>query len=191
MPDYAPNYTARYKLTYIAAGVVHDMTLRFARGSVRSTVVTLGNEVADDLFDALHLNMPTDVAAIGVETMMDDETYWTPSATIPTLTAGAHPPSTYSPVQKIISLTFPGKGGSSKARVVIYGYFVEQDLTTGWALDMKILPAEDPRVAAAIDVLQAAASLKAINNVNAVWYERATVKPNDFLLRLVRRGIIS
>lgn len=191
MADYAPHFTPRYRARYRAGGLEHYITLRFARGASPGTFTSTGQA----LVAALHNGFPAaqrfaDAQGLTAEYAVEDSNEWVPSSQVPNLTAGTAVVSTTPVGQRIIQTSFPGKSPGSKARVVLFGilWVIEDD--GGIAEDFKVTTTENTGVATAVTALNGSTTV-AINSIGATWYNYVTVKQNDFLVRQVRRGLIS
>lgn len=191
MTTYAPNYTGRLRAKYVAAGVEHTAQLRKFRGATTSQIGDLRHTLAS-CFTVWNALLPSDFAWLSCEYANEDSDLFTPTD-LPDTVTGTLDPTTYTPFQKITPTIFSGRSTGSKARVSLYGIFWEY---TNQADDPNTVPyngiittAEDSRVGSTIALLNGQAASGA--GVNAIWYPRATVKPNDYWVRQVRKGIVT
>jgi len=191
MPTYAPNFTGRAKFEYQCAGLVHTVQLRKARGSSDATIRDLAG-VVYTLFNPWNGLLGSDFVWLSAAWARQDEDFFTPMD-LPTAIEGSRDPTQFTPIQKITATTFSGRAPFSKARFSIYGIFweftnqVSDDNT--FAYDGKVLGSEMTEVNDT--VAATSGQLAAGSGQGAIFYPRATVKPNDRLLRLVRRGLIA
>jgi hypothetical protein len=191
MTTYAPTFTGRFRATYQAAGIVHTAQLRKVRGASDASIQNLRGTLGS-IFAVWADHLPTDFEWLTAEWARQDEEFFTPND-LPDPVTGAKTPALYTPIQKITATTFSGRAPGSKARVSMFGIFwmfsdTSDDENT-FAYDGKVTAGEDARVQDTIDLLNTQTA--ANSGDGAIWYPRATIKPNDHLLRLVRRGLIS
>ena len=191
MTSYAPTFTPRLRCHYIAWGIPHTIQARVPRGTStaslldrRGAISALFSIWADDLAD--------DFAFTSAEYAEQDSDLFTP-ADPPVIVSGAVALADVRPTQRILSTTFSGRAPGSKARVSLYGIrWNFMDTPTGPAAfddDTIVTADEDSRIADS--VAQLTTQLYAGSGQATVWYARATLKINDFLLKRVRRGLIT
>jgi len=191
MPDYAPTATPRYKVQYQAAGVLHHIQVRTPRTATLVETDSIGRFVVNGLFDALADLMPDDLVFIEASLYAADSDIGVPGG-LPAAVAGSVPAEDYVPIQKITHLTFSGRSnGGSPVNVKVFAPFFTEWVSPSAGLDMKINYGENASVTAAIDFLRSATDMRCIDNRSAFWRSSATLKINDFWLRLVRRGVIT
>lgn len=186
MTTYAPNWTPRYKASYRAAGLIHSMTLRVARGASVPTVTGLAG-VAHD-FVAAHADaLADDFEWIEASYALTDSDVFVPTA-VPAAVTGALAAGGYTPISRISPLVYTGRSASGRARVSLYGVSFGLPGSGALPADFQITAAENADVAAAIAVLQAGA----IGNAGEVttWHNKTTQKPNDRLVKKLRQGAI-
>lgn len=188
MPSFAPNFTPRYRVHYLAGGIVHSMQVRHARGSnfsdteaLREQVRLCFNDLASTLYD--------DFAWISAEVALTDDDVFAPAAVPASTPAGAVDGTTFSPKQRIHGLTFSGRAAGSRSRFTMFGIAFAGQASATEGGDGKITAAES----APIGTIAARASIyfHANSGSSAVFPTVATYKENDHLLKLVRRGIIA
>jgi len=171
----------------VAAGVQHTIQVRFPRGTTGSSLASDVSAV-HDLFQALNGALPSDLAFTAAEYALTDEDTFTPCAP-PDAVTGALDPADYSPNQKITGTTFSGRSAGSRARVTVFGVF--------WDVNDPASPAKNGIVTAAevaaIGTAAAVCSTHFVANsgLAAAFAAQATIKENDHLLKLVRKGTIS
>lgn len=188
MPSYAPNFTPRYKVHYLAGGIVHSLQVRHARGSTFSDTEALRVRVAEcfaDMNDVLY----DDFAWISAEVALTDDDVFSPAAVPASTPAGAVDGTTFSAVQRIKGLTFSGRAAGSRARFTMFGLAFGDVASGAEGGDGVLTPDES----AGIGTIAARASIyfHANSGSAAVFASRATYKENDHLLKLVRKGTIS
>jgi len=189
MPDFAPNVTPRYILKYHCARRDHTVMMRTQRGTSFALTESYGQQLFGDLFDNLKVLLPDDLAFIAAAISLTDDDLSFPAA-VPTAVVGQVALATVTGQDGISHLTFAGRGSlGSKVNLHIYGAQLTPDLLPdNPASDFVILASESAAVAAAIAVLVANSHIRAIDNTTPAWYQRATLKVNDFWLRQLRKG---
>lgn len=188
MTTFAPTFTPRYKATYVAAGVQHSLTVRGPRGSLFASMEA--NRIyIGQCFDALAATMAVDLAWISAAVALTDSDVFTPALTPPVTTAGTIAVNLYTATQKITALTWSGKSIGGKSRFSIFGCRFLQDAVGTAAANGVITLAEF----AAVGTIKGIADVRfgASDGNTAVYRSVATIKPNDHLLKLVRRGTIT
>lgn len=187
MTTYAPNYTPRYRVIYVAAGVQHTMTIRGPRGTNFGGMTSLGS-VIHNVFNPCAALLADDFHYVSADIALTDSDVFAPT-TVPSSTTGLVAVSDYSPMHKATGTTFSGRAPGSKARLTAYGLF--------WNL----LTVGDDSANGIVTAAEEAAIGNVVTNINgnfcagsgalALWYSQATVKVNDLLLKKIRRGLIS
>lgn len=188
MTTYAPNFTPRYKATYVVGGIQHTIQVRAARGSAAFVVEGL-KDIVGQCFDALAAAVMSDLLWINAEYALTDSDDFVPSV-VPTITtAPTFDESTIGPRARIRGLTFSGRATGSKARFTMFGVYENDTFSADDGSDGTITPSELPGLSTVLTL--AANNFHSGSGQLATWHQRATYKENDHLLRLVRRGIIT
>lgn len=188
MTTYAPNFTPRYQMTYKAGGITHTIQIRGARGDDAVLMLARGNTLKS-CFDAfVAADKYTDLVALSAQIALTDSDVFAPVAP-PTLIVGTAVPSTFSPVQRIMGLTFSGKAPGSKARFTMFGIIVVQIAGGSVGASGVVLTAGNAAIGTVAGI--ATTNYHAGSGASAVFSGRATYKENDHLLRLVRKGTIT
>jgi hypothetical protein len=188
MTTFAPTFTPRWKGTYVAASVQHTLQLRGPRGASFSTMDGYRDR-AREVFDALHGDLCSDFAWVSAEVALTDSDVFLPATTPTVGMAGTNSLSDYSPIDKISALTLSGRTDEGRSRFSIFGLLFLGSTPGDIGADGLVTTAE---VAGLSSVIGTANTYFYGNSGQlAVWHNRATFKPNDHLLKLVRRGIIS
>lgn len=190
MSDFAPNYTPRYKIRYVAAGVVHTMQFRVARGTGATAITTAGGAAAQALATAMQSTLPDDFEWTDATYALEDSDIFLPAGGLPSDPTGAVDPDTLTPIRKIVATTFSARSEGSKTRVSLFCPAWSPDTLGDVASDGIVRGGEISAVANAVSALNAA-DLVGGDGLPAVFYNYATVKVSDALLRLVRRGLIT
>ena len=192
MTTYAPNFTPRYKAKYHVAGLDHTIQLRTTRGA-SSSVTNALRESLYDMFNVWSAQLAEDFAWISAEYALTDSDIFFPGD-MPDAVLGGQALAEFSVQDKITSTGFVGKAAGSKAKVFLYGI--------SWNPDNLVSPpvpdtSNDFRVQGTdnANVLACQTSLNLRARANSgeftVWYPYANIKPNDRLLALARRGLIT
>lgn len=178
MADYAPNYTARYKLIYTAAGLQHSLGLRFSAAMPQSGVVSSAEALLATIFGFLSGIMFTDFTIVDAEYSAANSTFFVPvgwSGSPPGGTVGAG----ILPMDEIVMTTWAGRSiGGHKGKFVMFGLY--WGVGHGDFDDFVVTAAEEANVASVADALAVAPGLVMNDNLAATfWRERATIKPSD------------
>lgn len=186
MADYAPNYTPRARIKYLAAGLNHSLTVRAPRGSsfadTQGRIGTLAT-----MMTALSPLMADDFAVYAQEVALTDVDVFLPATSPATFPSGSVAIADYSTLQRITSTSWSGKNALGQARFSIFGLFwdIEVDIE---AADFVMLGTET----SVITTIANAASAAFCSNSGqlASFYPRATLKVNDYWVRQVRKGTV-
>lgn len=186
MPDYAPNYTARYRLRYQTVGKSHSMTWRQPASETEDTDIAAKvglflNDLADSLWD--------DFTIIGADWALADSDVFLPGS-LPSFDGGNVASSGQSPSDAAFAISFVGRTISgNKARMFLYGLNFPTMVRTSSGNDFKIVSAEASTVSDAIVRLnETSPPIVGNDNTTAIWYEYVNIKYNDRWVRRLRRG---
>lgn len=190
MPTYADNYTFRVRGSYIAAGVPHKMKVR---GTPDASGTAAGEVYASQLNDyisSFEAHLWTDWAWLGWEYADPDSDIWVPFS--PVLAGGAIVgainPATAAAVKKAMGICHSGRVAGSRGRLYWFGLSVLDAIAADGGANGVLLPAEEGGLSGATGL--ANDLFCGGNGELAIWYNRLTVKVNDDVLKLVRRGIV-
>jgi hypothetical protein len=189
MPDYAPDFTYRYRVHYSTSGFTHDLTVR---GGVSTTGgETLAASMATavhDFFAALQSQMASNFTFLGASWAYAGSDVFTPTSNVPAAITGAVDTSGHSPRKRATATAMPGRGAdASKGRLYFWGYDQSDNLATDKGGDGWISVANDANITTAKAV--ADANFHTGSGAIGIWYPRFTVKINDRTLRAIRRTI--
>lgn len=186
MADFAPNFTARYRVRYSSLGKTHSMTWRVVNTVTDPTA--LAAKVSGFL-DDMAPNLFADWTIIGAEFALADTDVFLPAVapdnpTGAVSTAGSHISDA------AFQMGFVGRSSAGgKARMFLYGTNIAVDIADARGNDFRIQSSELASVSDAIVRLnETAPALVANDNHVAVWYEYANMKYNDRWVRRLRRG---
>jgi hypothetical protein len=188
MTTYAPTFTPRYRAGYIVAGIAHTITVRGARGGSFSAMEAARVYIAE-VFDAVHGDMCSDLAFTSGEVALTDSDVFLPALAPDLLTAGGNSISDYSAIDKISAMTVTGKSQAGKARFSLYGLLFLGSTPGDIGADGLVRPAELGGLATIVGI--ANTRFYGSDGTAAAYHTVATFKPNDHLLKLVRKGTIS
>jgi len=187
VPDFAPNFTARYVVRYSVLGIEHTMQFRIGRSAGLTGLVGMTGKVTQFLEDLQSL-MFDDWALLDAKYSAEDSNFFVPvaapGAPIPTVAAPAQPQS-----QSILSTSFVGLSSQGqKARLFVYGLSIGPENTAFTSSDdFRILASDTSVIADAIATLQTGSpTIKASDDNDVTWYAYVNTKYNDFHLRNVR-----
>lgn len=188
MPSFAPQYTPRYRARYRAAGVEHSIQIRGPRGHSAFLMEVDGRNACFAVFNSITARLAVDHEWISAEVALTDEDTFSPAA-VPAAVTGTVLVSSFTPVAKITAAAWSGRAPGSRSRVYAYGFLWVITSPGSISGDGLVTSGEEAGIATVATSLNGLA--RAGSGANAVWYNRVTVKPNDHLLKLVRRGIIT
>lgn len=189
MPDFAPDFTPRYRVQYVSAGLTHWIMLRGFRDESESAT---GVRVRDALFDTIApmaAFLCDDFEWISAEYIPQDTNIGVPDS-LPAAITGTVAISTMSREDKIRSIGYVGRSGSTPMRLFVFGcQFQTDDLPEGVEAKFRISAADLSNVATSIAALDGA-GCPANNNFPGHYHNYVNLKVNDHLLKFVRRGLI-
>lgn len=191
MPDFAPNVTPRYRLHYFVAGRAHTIMCRGARGTSAAAMAVIGQNLFNNLWQALDVISFDDLAFVSAEVALTDSDLFFPAA-LPGAVPGTQPIATASKQDSITHLTFSGRGNfGSKVTYHVYGVALNPDVLPATSQsDFVLLSSEDANISAAVAALNLAGNnIVTVDNTKPTFSARATIKINDFWLRRVRQGL--
>jgi len=184
--DYAPNFTARYRLKYNDGQANHTQTWRYPGtgdgpelGAVSAAVLNYYTAMAPKLW--------TDFAILSVSYALKDADIFIPLA-VGTV-VGEASTSTRKKFHKANALSFIGRTNQGH-RVVFYQYGWAQYVGESDVLDdFRIFRSEDTDIDNAIAALVSAGADLVGNDGNPVsWYPYVNVGENDYWKGKVRNG---
>lgn len=188
LTTYAPTFTPRYRATYICAGLRHTITARGPRGASFSTMDGYKDRMRE-LFSFCHGDLCEDFTWVQGEVALTDSDVFLPATTPSAITAGGNALSDYSPITKISAMTISGKADDSRARFSIFGLLFGGTTPGDIGSDGLVKASE---LAALASMVTLANTYFYANSGQLAHYRSiATYKPNDHLLKLVRRGTIT
>lgn len=186
MADFAPNYTARYRVRYSSLGKTHSMTWRVASSVTDPTGVAskMGLFLSD-----MAGSLWTDWTVIGADFCLADSDIFLP-APPPDQPTGIVATNPAFAGMAADAISFVGRStNGGKARFFLYGTNLGQldDEATG--ADWRFTSAEISQVADAVVRLNETSPALVANDDHVVtWYEYVNFKPNDRWVRRLRRG---
>lgn len=187
MPDYAPDYTFRYKARYLAAGFQHDMVVR--GGIITTGGTTEAGDMAiavSQFFAPLTEHLATDFSFLAASWAYAGSNVFVPTSALPSNPTGDINFGGKSKRVRATATCMSARGlTGGHARIYFFGYFQADDLSNDIAQDGVVTELEDAFIATSKTV--ADASFHASDGGGAIWYPRFTMKVNDDLLRLIRR----
>lgn len=188
MSDYAPNYTARYRMRYRVLGANHTSTVRLGR-IAPAAAVAAGAALYSDLLEALAPMLWVDFTVIGADVAAFDSDVFLPAATVPATpdVSEATGDTSFRP----LFCSFAGRSpAGTKASIYLYGWNLSPHSADNTANDFRVLSAENAAVLAAVAVLNGSTGepAGAIDALEASWYPYANVGINGYYQRKARRG---
>lgn len=188
MPAFAPNWTGRLKVSYVAASAVHSQTWRYPGPSSGSGVTDLIAVIAA-YYGALEAALWDDFTVNAVTVADLDSSIFLPIVNPFTELVGTVDSVAREPDDKADAVTFIGRStGGHPWKISQYGLDVI-NMETGSTRNFRILAAENVYVSNAVAALQAGAGTVLANDANSVeFYNYANYKPNNRWVKKVRRG---
>jgi len=186
MPDFAPNFTARYRIRYSSLGKTHTMTWRLLAGVTdpSALIAKIGLFLAE-----FNSNLYADWHILSADFALADSDVFLPAA-MPTNPTGAVAVDATKLSDAAIAISFVGRTiAGGRARMFLYGTAYGAAIRVTSGNDWKFLSSEDADVSAGIVRLnETSPAIVGNDNEVAVWYEYVNVKPNDKWVRKLRRG---
>lgn len=186
MADYAPNYTARYRVRYSALGAVHTMQVRLARGTTDPTPAA--NKVTS-LLNILTVIRSLDWRVLGAEFAPADSDVFLP-APVPTPNGGIGGSDNLTAAARAASLSWVGRStAGGRAVVYLYGTILQPDSVSQRNANFRITRNEDDGVGQfAVGLSEIAPAFVANDNFPATFYAYANIKYNDHWVKKLRTG---
>lgn len=184
MADFAPNFTARYRIRYSQGGKNHSMTWRVASSVTDPTGIAskVGLFLAD-----IEGMLFSDWTLIAAEFALADSDVF-----LPAVMPDAPTPAATGGVASDVACYIGYVGRSTlggKARMFLYGTNIASFVRASQGLDFKVLSGESSVIADTIVRLnETSPAIVANDDRPAVWYEYVNVKYNDRWVRRLRRG---
>lgn len=186
MPDFAPNFTARYRIRYSSQSKSHSMMWRIAASETDpSALITKIGLFLDDMATS----MWEDWTINSAEFAPADSDVFLPAA-LPTFGGGEVELSTAVASDAAVPISFVGRSVTGgRARMFLYGTNFPSVIRSTQGLDYRITSVEAANVGDAIVRLnETSPAIVANDNGDVVWYEYVNVKANDAWVRKLRRG---
>lgn len=186
MTTYAPNFTPRARLKYVAAGIEHTIMMRGPRGA---TADDLGDQFGSirACFNFGATFLADDFAWISAEYALTDSDIFLPRD-VPAAVSGTIDPTTMGLKQRVTSTSFNGRVAGSRAQIFFYGFKWTEGIGNP-ADNGRVTVAEAAFIGSIVSELSGQAH--AGNGQQARFNGYANIKVNDFLLSKVRKGTIS
>lgn len=186
MADFAPNFTARYRVRYSVLGHTHTMQWRIARGAGVAGLNAMILKVAAFL-NAMTVSRYTDWTVLGATYAAEDSDIFLPAGA-PTVSAGTATIPTDPLSESILSTGFVGRSVlGQKARVFVYGVATGPEIAAASVDNFRLTAAESTEINNAVVVLNnGSPNVVASDDANVSWYSYANTKYNDFWLRSIR-----
>jgi hypothetical protein len=144
--------------------------------------------VLQNVFGNLASKLADDFHYVSADVALTDSLTWLP-ATVPAPTTGLVTLATFSPMHKAVGTTFSGRSADSKARLTAYGIFWDMFTIGDDSQNGIVTAAEDADIG--LVATACSANFFSGGGTSAMFYQQATIKVNDDLLKRIRRGIIS
>jgi len=186
MPDFAPNWTPRYRFRYSVLGRQHSCTWRVARGTTDFAPVAAK---VGAFFTALGgASIYTGFSILGASAALQDSDIFTPVLS-PT---GMPTPSATVPTNSISEsthhLSFTGRSVLGHSAIFfIYGIASGPEVAGPAVDNFRVLGSEAATIAAAVAILNNnSPPLVSNDGATVSWANYANLKYNDYWVRRVR-----
>lgn len=189
MTDYAPDYTMRYKVHYLAGGFTHDMVVRgpISFSDITTELIALAGGL-QTFFEAIEGALFDDFAFLNASYALPSSSVFLPTVIVPTSPTGVTDPANRSARLRATACTMAGRGSpGGSGRLYFFGLTLADSTETDPAGDGVVTVANLAGITDAKDAADAA--FHSSNGSAMVFYPRFTIKVNDAALRIVRRTI--
>ena len=187
MANYAPNYTARYRVRYSVSGAVHTLTLRVdPAAQTIAGVSAAGAANVNDIFSALSSVLFSDFVVLGADAAVQDSDIFLPATTLPTAFGEV---AANDVAWQPLNLSFVGRS-SAGGRAIFHVYGVATNpLATGTGEnDYRLTPAENTAIGNVPSILNTNGNTLANDGEQVTWYPYANIGFNAYWQRRRRRG---
>lgn len=189
MPAYAPNFTARLRVRYHAAGANHSQTWRFPAHGTLGIGLTAAKDAVQAVYDHMGNTMYDDAAIISTSYAVEDTDIFLPTS--PLTLAGVIATPVDDPSIKAAAVSFVGRTSAGQpAKMFFYG--VSSALRGAEeSQDFRIQPLENEFIDDTIAELNGfiAGIILCGSDANPVtWYPYANSKDMDYWVKRVRQG---
>ena len=190
MADFAPNYTARYKVVYNDGQARHTQSWRYP-GVGDGPELAAVEAVISAYYTVILNSLWTDFAFISSSYALKDSDIFLPRAPF-TGTGNVDPADVISPRKprnKAQAISFVGRSNLGQ-RAIFYQYGYAYGIgDSGAANDYRLYATEDADISNAIAALTAGgADLVASDGAAINWYPYVNTKANDYWVGKVRLG---
>lgn len=186
MADFAPNFTARYRVKYTTLGRQHSMLWRIARG-VGSTGLALMVAKVGSVLNVLVPARYTDWLVVGAEYAPEDVDFFVPAA-IPTVTTGTAPIPPNPVSQSTFAISMVGRStAGQKARMFLFGTSFDPESLLAPGDNFRVSTVESPLVTSLVNSLNSGSpTIVGSDGMGVIWYSYINTKYNDHWIAKVR-----
>jgi hypothetical protein len=186
MPDFAPNYTFRYRVHYSALGKEHSFMWRLQRGTDAGILGSLTAKVVSFL-NALQSSRWTDFTVMSAEYSLQDTVVFLPAGTPVVLPGTATPPAA-AISQSTAAISFVGRStAGQKGRFFLYGTIFSPEGSLVSADDFRLVSGDHADLTGALGALNTASpQLSASDGFSITYYPYVNLKYNDYWVRRAR-----
>jgi len=189
MPDFAPNYTVRYKLTYSTLSRIHTVQVRAVRGSGAAGAFGVRDRLRA-VIDALAPVRYTDWTVLGGAYALEDSDIFLPDPAPGAFVVGAAAIPANPKSEGTAHINFMGLSAlGHKASFFLYGVGLTPEAAGATADDFRVITGENAQVLAAVTAANAGTGIAANDNNIVVWKPYVNVAYNGYYKRRVRRGL--
>jgi hypothetical protein len=187
MADYAPSFTARYKLIYSFEGDTHQCVTRWPSADTVAANVTAARAFWANFLDQTAPIRHDTFTVLGAEYAPADSNTFFP-ALVPTGFLTGALSSASGPSTKIIHTIWSGRSTlGAKSRLMMFGLRWNTADSTTYE-DFRVQDAENPIAGICASVILNSGQVGPDDEVLAQVYNRVTIKGNDAWVRIRRQG---
>jgi hypothetical protein len=186
MADFAPNYTARYRVRYTSQGKSHATTWRVASSVTDPTAVAAKFGL---FLEDMEGSLWDDWTVVGADFALADTDVFLP-APPPDQPTGAVAVSGATMSDSAFAISFVCRSAlGGKGRFFLYGTNDSTLVRDSKGNDFKLLSSESVQIADAVTRLNETSPVLVCNDDSAaVFYDYVNMKHNDRWVRRLRRG---
>lgn len=189
MSAYAPNFTARLRVKYTAAGAIHTQTWRVPSYGTLGINIAALRAAVENIWSDLQPRLYDDVSCVGCTYAVENSNIFLPTDAI--VMSGDIVTPTTDPRIKAFAVSLVGRTALGQpAKNFFYG-MSSPDSEGAGSENYRINPGENADVDAAIATANgflAGLVLCGSDGTGVTWYPYANTKPNDYWVKRVRQG---
>lgn len=184
MPDFAPNFTVRYRVKYIVLGRIHRIQFRLERG-VTDFAGAAGK--VGTFLSTMESQMYDNFAVLSADAALEDSDVFLP-APAPDSPTGAISTTGVGTGDVPLAVSFPGRTiNGLRGIVYLYGTQLDPSGPANFLQDYRIQAAELGAVSDAVAALnEISPTFVGNDGTTLIWYPYVNTKPNDHWIKKLR-----